>query len=586
MSRLPLVNALAANVIKRIQVLIKPYIVLPSVTLLLVFGWSQLKAYRLSFDKPGGNLLPNASFESFDEKGLPRDWAISAKQATAATSVEKVKGYVDGSGLRINIMGYESGNISLETAKIPVQAGETYHFKSYYLSDISHDLLVRTYFHDGSTQLTHLKHYPDLDYPWSTMAGTVVAPAAAKEVSFVVTLSSNGFMELDGAYVVKAEVPGQELGCMSEQNLLTNSSFSSVKAGAPAGWQSERMGEVTATNKFVQGKPSRLRSEVSAVSDGLVKWSHKPIKTQAFDRHCIRLEYRSNTEAELIAEYILADGTSDYVYIGNLRPSDEWAVFAGYLEAPKNATMVTVALELTERGYAESKGYHLAKVGSGGAFDKSRLSITFDDGWLSSYQNTQALLQKHGLKATFYVSPGLLGQAGYMRHADLEAVATAGHQIASHGNSHIDISAFNERRVSTDLSAAHAYLRSTLSLDHIDFASPYGKNDHTALPIIKQLYASHRGTESGHNTKQNFELYNLRVFFVRRETTATEIREAIREAEKYNAWLILVYHQVESIEDSFAVSESTFAAHMQEVLGSGIAVQTVRDALHEIEPQF
>jgi hypothetical protein len=126
--------------------------------------------------------------------------------------------------------------------------------------------------------------------------------------------------------------------------------------------------------------------------------------------------------------------------------------------------------------------------------------------------------------------------------------------------------------------AAAKYLKKR-GIESADFASPYGKYDNNVLSYVMSLSNSHRGTEFGINTKQNFDKTNLRALFVRKETTDTELRRALDMAKRSNGWLILIYHKIEASDSEFDVDRETFKRQMEIVKKSGIQVNTVGDVL-------
>jgi len=60
--------------------------------------------------------------------------------------------------------------------------------------------------------------------------------------------------------------------------------------------------------------------------------------------------------------------------------------------------------------------------------------ITFDDGEQSQFHNAAPLLAEHGFKATYFVTPGLIGTAAkFLGWDDFKVLQAAGHSVQSHG---------------------------------------------------------------------------------------------------------------------------------------------------------
>jgi len=63
--------------------------------------------------------------------------------------------------------------------------------------------------------------------------------------------------------------------------------------------------------------------------------------------------------------------------------------------------------------------------------------LTFDDGHISNYEIARPALERHGLKAVFFVTVGRVGTAPQtMNWQQLRTLTNAGHSVQSHGWSH------------------------------------------------------------------------------------------------------------------------------------------------------
>jgi peptidoglycan/xylan/chitin deacetylase (PgdA/CDA1 family) len=66
------------------------------------------------------------------------------------------------------------------------------------------------------------------------------------------------------------------------------------------------------------------------------------------------------------------------------------------------------------------------------------VTITFDDGWASA-ATAAKMMTAHGLPGTFYLNSGNIGEPGYVSLADVDAMATSGHEIGGHSLTHPDL---------------------------------------------------------------------------------------------------------------------------------------------------
>jgi peptidoglycan/xylan/chitin deacetylase (PgdA/CDA1 family) len=62
--------------------------------------------------------------------------------------------------------------------------------------------------------------------------------------------------------------------------------------------------------------------------------------------------------------------------------------------------------------------------------------LTFDDGCISDYDEAFPALRELDMRATFFVVPSLVGQAGYVGWPELREMAAAGMEIGSHSMTH------------------------------------------------------------------------------------------------------------------------------------------------------
>jgi peptidoglycan/xylan/chitin deacetylase (PgdA/CDA1 family) len=64
------------------------------------------------------------------------------------------------------------------------------------------------------------------------------------------------------------------------------------------------------------------------------------------------------------------------------------------------------------------------------------VSITFDDGWASDYEEAFPALRELHMRATFFVVPTLVGTPGYVTWGQLREMVAAGMEVASHSMTH------------------------------------------------------------------------------------------------------------------------------------------------------
>ncbi len=548
---------------KFVKFLRSVYFIMPAITVMLIMVWVTLIAPNVGqqFDvvsADDGNILSNPSFEEWGDQ-YPTGWSISSSHAEQFNVSETV-GHVDGSGLYVESSNLKDGALQITTPEIEINKASTYFFKSFYKTDTALSIVVEKTDKNDDKSYQALRQLPDYDYTWSSMSSLVEINEDIKSIKFIILMVEKGYIELDSAYVIDTNQQISEP--LSSPNVLTG------------GWSLYKSGNSDVVSKLF-GDVKQVA--VSNHQYGHVGWSSYPISVKPHELYVAEFEYSSDAFVDVWVDFERADGSSFYRNLETLHPTPYDTKAGAMIEIPKDAVKVQLSLQLFSNGNLISKNFIVQKAAEANSFSGPKISVTFDDGWASSNENGAKILEELGYQGTFFVNPGELGNPEYMTIEDVKSLLERKHQIGSHTNMHIDITSYSHSYIKDDISKADKFLRS-LNIDNIDFASPYGKYDHAILPFIMRNYATHRGTDLGVNTKQNYNPSNLKGLFVRKETTDSELRNYIERTKDTNGWLILIYHKIEPSDSPFDIDLETFKRHMDIVRDSGVQVQTVQDA--------
>jgi peptidoglycan/xylan/chitin deacetylase (PgdA/CDA1 family) len=404
----------------------------------------------------------------------------------------------------------------------------------------------------------------------------------------VYVVASRGSVSFDRTFVDQRSQSVQVASTQIDTktpNMLDNGDVARGDTVSPTGWLPFSKGNNSADFSYMKRDgDSYVRTQVSSYQDGEAKWVPPVVSTQPGQYVRFSANYRSNVPASVIAEYVLEDGSRSFVTLAKLPPATSWTAFETYTEAPFKATALTVNIVLSSNGTLDTDSYVVQNLTKNGArhFKQPMISLAFDEGWESGYETAARIMGYLGFKGTFYINPAAIEEEAFMTGDQLNKLMKDGHQIAAESNEYVDLTTLNNRQLKRQLQLSHDYLTMHLHLINVDFA-PTGGHDDAAIQSMSKLYfRSSRGGEEGLNTKQNFDAYNLKTFYVDSDTTPERLQHALDEAQEKNGWLILVYHRVEDeFKSKTTVTSKAFADQMEQIHKSGIQVKTVENALNE-----
>jgi peptidoglycan/xylan/chitin deacetylase (PgdA/CDA1 family) len=195
------------------------------------------------------------------------------------------------------------------------------------------------------------------------------------------------------------------------------------------------------------------------------------------------------------------------------------------------------------------------------------VTIEFDDGNADQYQ-ALAMLNAHGMHATFYVNTGFIGDSSHMSWSQLQDLYAGGNEIAGHTLTHANLKhlktadARNEVCQDRDNLLAHNFQPTS-------FAYPFGSFDAGTEQIVAACgYNSGRGVSGVNDTKVFAETIPPADAYATRTppnpkqgTTDATIEGYVMAAEQHGGgWVQLVFHHICNSCDAYSITATNFQA--------------------------
>ena len=189
---------------------------------------------------------------------------------------------------------------------------------------------------------------------------------------------------------------------------------------------------------------------------------------------------------------------------------------------------------------------------------KMALSLTFDDARLTQIDKGIPLLDKYGVKATFYVSPVNMKQ----RLDGWKKAISNGHDIGNHSRVHpctinygwpqeAALENFTLQKMSIDLDSATAIIKNLLGIQPVSFAFPCGQtfvgkglNAKSYIPLIASKFESGRlWLSEGPNDPVFCDMSQLTGIELDGKSF-DQVKNLIESAAKKGQWLVLAGHEI------------------------------------------
>ncbi|MBN2758900.1 MAG: polysaccharide deacetylase family protein [Rhodobacteraceae bacterium] len=203
------------------------------------------------------------------------------------------------------------------------------------------------------------------------------------------------------------------------------------------------------------------------------------------------------------------------------------------------------------------------------------LSIALDDCPDSACTRGVEVLDAHGLRATFYIATGLLGQDGVSGPITtaqrIRALAAEGHEIALHTHDHADLTGLSVADALADIQHNISYLQDILGANPSPhFAYPYGETTLTLKRALLGHVASARGVRAGINRifADRMQLFACDLGSHRPDYLAAA-RRLMQSASISGGWVVLFTHDVQPNPSPYGVTPQVLDSLVKEAIALG-----------------
>ncbi|MFC5420425.1 MAG: polysaccharide deacetylase [Stutzerimonas stutzeri] len=219
--------------------------------------------------------------------------------------------------------------------------------------------------------------------------------------------------------------------------------------------------------------------------------------------------------------------------------------------------------------------------------DAPLVSFTFDDVPDSALHEGAAILERHGVRGTFYIAGGLAGQVEPERvligPEGCRELAERGHEVGCHTFSHRRVRDMPRAELAGDLDRNAAYLAGTgIVAPPVNFAFPYNAAWPPARSEFRRRFRSCRGAGEAINRGRVDPLMLQAVEIRQPEEEARALTGWIDEVARTPGWLVFFTHDIAARPTQYGCTPQTFDRLVAHAVARGCAVLPVDRALDRL----
>lgn len=217
--------------------------------------------------------------------------------------------------------------------------------------------------------------------------------------------------------------------------------------------------------------------------------------------------------------------------------------------------------------------------------DKYYISFSFDDFPQSAALYGTEILDKYDIRATFYVSLGILGMTYYEKkmatHNNIIELHEKKHELGCHTYDHIDLQTVPKSKAMATIEKNAIEMKKIIPHYNLDtFAFPRGRVTVFSKRIVDKKFRCSRTTIGGVNTGK-IDLNMLKANELYSETIPIEqTYNLIDQLISQKGWLIFYTHDVEKYPSNFGCTPTYFEKVVKYAVSSGAKILPVNEIVN------
>ncbi|MFA6160668.1 MAG: polysaccharide deacetylase family protein [Patescibacteria group bacterium] len=532
------------------------------------------------------NSILNPSFEnpSIVDPSLPEYWTKSSWGSNQTAFTYPVAG-VDGvKAAKIDMASYSSGDAKWVFDPINVTPGDVFTFSDSFMSNVPSYLTAEYQMSDGSFTYEDIAN-PAASVNWTTTTASLTVPANATKLTIFHLINQAGTLTVDN-FKLQPSIPPPPPP-IDPNNMIMNADLSAQDPSNPSlpwYWSKDGWGNNTSLYTYpVAGYNGGigLETKITQYSNGDAKWVFDSVYVTPGENYKYSDYYKSNVSSFVTAEFQMADGSLSYEDVATPAVAADWSPVSVTINAPIGAQKMTVFHLINKVGTLTASAFSLQHI-AGAELNEGMVTLSFDDGYKSVYDNARPILNAAGIDVTLYIVSTYLdgSDSFYMTAAQMLELNADGNEIGSHTRTHPFLSQVTAAKLKREVTDSRTELLAMGATPVTTFAYPYGDYTQAVVQAVKDAgYLGARSVESGYNDKAS-DKFLLMDQHVTSDVTVNQIKAWIDQAKAQKKWLILEMHQQDNSGELYSNTPQTLQSVADYINQTGIKHVTVEQGLN------